>query len=148
MAGAFHEKQLNHSEATTDKAKRPNISKSYIIGIDISDNHGASVLIISHFDGAKMTVVNTFTGEDAERIYEELTNQEARKRTNTASSGLIVEYWCENQSADVDGVVRCLAHLSEGRVLTCPYPRNEDRLRSKYPCSDYQPDSKKELGYT
>lgn len=53
--------------------------------------------------------------------------------------------WCDYQSVDTDGQVRCLAHLAENRVLFCPYLNNADRLRSKYLCSDYQPDRKKEL---
>lgn len=53
--------------------------------------------------------------------------------------------WCDNQSIGTDGKMLCLA---EGRVSTYPYADNADRLRSEYPCSDYQPDSKKELGYT
>lgn len=56
--------------------------------------------------------------------------------------------WCDNQSVDTGGKLICLADLAEGRVFTCPYSNNEDRLRSEYPCSDYKPDSKKELGYT
>lgn len=56
--------------------------------------------------------------------------------------------WCNNQSINTDGKMLCLAHLAEGRVPICPYADNADRLRSEYPCSDYQLDSKKELGYT
>lgn len=54
--------------------------------------------------------------------------------------------WCDYQSVDTDGRVRCLAHLAENRVPLCPYLNNVDRLRSKYQCSDYRPDRKKALG--
>lgn len=56
--------------------------------------------------------------------------------------------WCGNQSVDTDGRMLCLAHLAEGRVPFCPYSDQADRLRSQYPCSDYKPDHKKELGLT
>lgn len=56
--------------------------------------------------------------------------------------------WCDNQLVDVDGRIICLAHLVEGRVPFCPYSDRADRLRSPYPCSDYEPDHKKELGLT
>lgn len=56
--------------------------------------------------------------------------------------------WCGNQSVDVDGRMRCLAHIHEGRVPFCPYSDQADRLRSQHPCSDYEPDYKKELGLT
>ena len=39
--------------------------------------------------------------------------------------------WCDNQTVDMNGKVRCLAHFVEGRVLFCPYSDNADRLRSK-----------------
>lgn len=54
--------------------------------------------------------------------------------------------WCDNQTLDTEGKVRCLAHLHEGSVLFCLYSDNADRLRAKYPCSDYQPDRRKEVG--
>ena len=54
--------------------------------------------------------------------------------------------WCDNQTVDMNGKVRCLAHFVEGRVLFCPYSDNADRLRSKHSCSDYRPDSRKEVG--
>lgn len=46
--------------------------------------------------------------------------------------------WCENQAVDENGSIMCLAHLAEGRVLDCPYESEEQRLKSEYPCSDYQ----------
>jgi len=54
--------------------------------------------------------------------------------------------WCDNQSIDTDEKVICLVHLTEGGVLTCPYADNADRLKSGYPCSDYEPSSKKGAG--
>ena len=56
--------------------------------------------------------------------------------------------WCENQAIDVKGRVLCMAHAAENKVFVCPYPDNPNRLRSTYPCSDYELDSKKELGLT
>lgn len=41
-----------------------------------------------------------------------------------------------------------MAHAAENKVFVCPYSDNPDRLRAMYPCSDYEPDSKKELGLT
>lgn len=54
--------------------------------------------------------------------------------------------WCDNQPIGVDGKVYCLAHSSGEVVCVCPYADNADRLRSKYPCTDYKPDYKKEVG--
>ena len=54
--------------------------------------------------------------------------------------------WCGNQSVDTDDRMICLAHLAEGRVPFCPYADQADRLRSPYPCSDYEPSSKRMLG--
>lgn len=50
-----------------------------------------------------------------------------------------MDLWCGNQWVDENGVVACLAHLAEARVLNCPYKDNEDRLSHEYPCSDYEP---------
>lgn len=50
-----------------------------------------------------------------------------------------IEYWCDNQCLDENGVITCLAHLAEARALTCPYKTNEERLTATYPCSDYEP---------
>lgn len=46
--------------------------------------------------------------------------------------------WCDNQQIVEDGGIVCLAHMAEARVFDCPYKNNEDRLDSRYPCSDYE----------
>lgn len=51
------------------------LSESYIIGIDISDKEDKTVLTVSRLEGTKMTIVNMFTGSEAEWMYERLTNQ-------------------------------------------------------------------------
>lgn len=48
-----------------------------------------------------------------------------------------VVLWCEYQGVDEEGIY-CTAHLAEGRVLSCPYPNTEERLKAEYPCSDYK----------
>lgn len=45
--------------------------------------------------------------------------------------------WCKNQMLDERNQVMCLAHLAEGRVLSCPYKSNLERENDKYPCVDY-----------
>lgn len=72
MAGAFYDQR---PKDLPDKTRQLKVSESYIIGIDISDNGDESVLTVSRLNGNKMTVVNTFTGEEAEWMYERLTNQ-------------------------------------------------------------------------
>lgn len=52
-----------------------NVSERYSIGVDISDDKDLSVLMVSRIDGAKMSIVNVFTGEEAEWMYERLTNR-------------------------------------------------------------------------
>lgn len=47
-------------------------------------------------------------------------------------------FWCEHQDVDESGKVVCLAHLAEGRVFRCQYKTPEDRLRKRFPCSDYR----------
>lgn len=46
--------------------------------------------------------------------------------------------WCNNQIVDSENRVTCIAYLSEGRSFTCPYVNNEERLKAKYPCQDYE----------
>ena len=44
---------------------------------------------------------------------------------------------CENSQGEEK---LCLAHLSEGRVLTCPYQYMRDLALSEYHCLDYKPE--------
>jgi len=55
--------------------KGSTISERYSIGVDISDDKDLSVIMVSRIDGQKMTIVNVFTGAEAEEMYERLTNQ-------------------------------------------------------------------------
>ena len=40
--------------------------------------------------------------------------------------------------AQQEGVYDCNAHLHEARCFACPYDSPNDRLKAKYPCSDYK----------
>lgn len=51
-------------------------SKTYIIGIDISDNKDESVMTVCRSDGSKLTHVNTLTGAEVERLYRRLVGDE------------------------------------------------------------------------
>lgn len=47
--------------------------------------------------------------------------------------------WCDYQMLLSDGItVVCAAHPAEGRAIDCPYPSNEERLKSRYPCCEYK----------
>lgn len=52
-----------------------------------------------------------------------------------------MEKWCKKQvrcKEDIDNNSwTCTAHMNDNRVFKCPYSSNEERLRAKYPCSDY-----------
>ena len=48
------------------------------------------------------------------------------------------ELWCNEQGLDENGRVICLAHLAEARVFDCPYKDAEERLKSKYHCSNFR----------
>lgn len=56
------------------------ISESYIIGIDISDTDDTSVMSVSKLGGTKMTIIKTFTGKEAEMMYERLTDQKVSEK--------------------------------------------------------------------
>ena len=49
-----------------------------------------------------------------------------------------MKLWCNFQIEDKNGDILCTAHLAECRVFDCPYKDNGERLKSKYPCSDYK----------
>ena len=51
----------------------------------------------------------------------------------------MIKLWCNQQISDeTGGVVLCLAHLAECRIFNCPYESNEKRLKSQFPCCDYE----------
>lgn len=58
------------------------VSESYIIGVDISDTGDTPVLTVSRLEGSKMTVVNSFMGEEAKWMYERLTHPKETQSTN------------------------------------------------------------------
>lgn len=49
--------------------------ENYIIGIDISNGKDKSVLTVGRLNEANMAITNYFRGEEAEWMYERLTNQ-------------------------------------------------------------------------
>jgi hypothetical protein len=51
----------------------PNISETYLIGYDQSDNSDYSCLtIVKRVDKDRLVVVNTFLGKEAEELYNKL----------------------------------------------------------------------------
>ena len=61
-------------------------------------------------------------------------------RKDPMARGSDPEYpWCENKIRCVDdGSIICLAHMVEGRALTCPYKTAQERANAEHPCSDYE----------
>ena len=49
--------------------------ENYIIGIDVSDGKAESVLTVGRLNGANMAIIKYFRGEEAEEMYERLTDQ-------------------------------------------------------------------------
>lgn len=57
------------------------VSESYIIGVDFSDGEDQSVLTVTRYNVAQLTMFNMFTGEDAEWMYNRLTNQHLKNNS-------------------------------------------------------------------
>ena len=47
-------------------------SKTYLLSADFSENKDESVMIVSEFDGLKVTCLNTIKGHEAEKLWAKL----------------------------------------------------------------------------
>lgn len=60
----------------------------------------------------------------------------------STDNGINYKKFCKYQSATKEamevGKYDCDAHIGEARVFSCRYRNNEERLKSEYPCADYE----------
>ena len=55
------------------------VSESYIIGIDISPDGDESTLTVAQHVGSRLNLINVFYGQEAENIYNKLTNNKLER---------------------------------------------------------------------
>ncbi len=77
-------------------------------------------------------------GENPYRTKRELTDEQRAELRDRMKNARKKKRWCERQDLDEnENKMYCTGHLAEGRLFICPYKDPQDRLDSKYPCSDY-----------
>ena len=52
------------------------ISESYILSVDSSENDHVMVLSVTKWSGSKLVILSTFHGEEAEELYYKLTGKD------------------------------------------------------------------------